>query len=50
MHPRQAFTLQVLQDMPQSEVAEILGVSIKAVETRVYRARKILQEQMDKLG
>ncbi len=47
---RQAFTLQVLQDMPQSEVAEILGVSIKAVETRVYRARKILQEQMDKLG
>ena len=46
---RQAFTLQVLQDMPQSEVAEILGVSIKAVETRVYRARKVLQEQVEKL-
>jgi len=46
---KQAFTLQVLQDMPQTEVAEILGVSVKAVETRVYRARKTLQEELDKL-
>ena len=35
--------------MPQTEVAEILGVSVKAVETRVYRARKTLQEELDKL-
>ena len=47
---RQAFTLQVLQDMPQSEVAEILGVSIKAVETRVYRARKIISGDVSDLG
>lgn len=44
---RQAFTLQVLQDLPQSEVAEILGVSVKAVETRVYRARKFLLTRLD---
>lgn len=43
---RKAFTLQVLQDLPQGEVAEILNVSVKAVETRVYRARKILQEKL----
>ena len=44
---KEAFTLQVLQDLSQGEVAEILGVSVKAVETRVYRARKILLEQVD---
>lgn len=43
---KQAFTLQVLQDLSQGEVAEILGVSVKTVETRVYRARKILQEKV----
>jgi RNA polymerase sigma factor CnrH len=42
-----AFTLQVLQDLPQIEVADILGVSVKTVETRVYRARKILQAQVE---
>ena len=44
---RVAFTLQVLQDLPQIEVADILGVSVKTVETRVYRARKILQAQVE---
>jgi RNA polymerase sigma-70 factor (ECF subfamily) len=46
---KQAFTLRVLQDLSQAEVADILGVSVKAVETRVYRARKILQEQVNAL-
>ena len=44
---KQAFTLQVLHDLPQSEVADILGVSVKTVETRVYRARKSLQSQVN---
>ena len=44
---KQAFMLQVFQDLPQSEVADILGISVKAVETRVRRARNMLKEQVD---
>ncbi|MBK5910640.1 hypothetical protein CCR85_03925 [Rhodothalassium salexigens] len=44
---RLAFTLQVLEELPQSEVAQILGISVKAVETRVYRARRLLAERLD---
>lgn len=47
---RLAFTLHVLNDMPQAEVAEVLGISAKAVETRVYRARKVLQDWLDEGG
>ncbi|WP_168190352.1 RNA polymerase sigma factor [Luteithermobacter gelatinilyticus] len=36
------FILCVLQDMPQEECAQILGVTTKTVETRIYRARKKL--------
>lgn len=32
-----------LEDHPYSECAEVLGVSVKTVETRIYRARKYLQ-------
>lgn len=34
----------VLEDMSQEECAVILGVSQKTIETRIYRARKKLQE------
>jgi len=34
----------VLEDLSQEECATILGVSQKAVETRIYRARKKLSE------
>ncbi len=34
------FILQVLEEKSQRECAQILGISEKAVETRVYRARK----------
>ena len=44
---KQAFMLQVFQDLPQSEVADILGISVKAVETRVRRARNMLKEQVE---
>jgi len=41
-----AFILAVLEDLPQKECSERLGISIKAVETRVYRARKILESKL----
>ena len=39
-----------LESRPQAETAQILGISPKAVEVRVYRARKLLLEKMSKLG
>jgi len=42
--------LTALENRQQAEVAEILGISLKAVETRVYRARRSLLEKMNKLG
>jgi len=33
-----------------AEIAEILGCSAKAVETRLYRARKLLHDALEKLG
>lgn len=39
--------LTALEGRSQQEAAEILGVSVKAVETRVYRARRILAATLD---
>jgi RNA polymerase sigma factor CnrH len=36
------FILTTLEDRPHQEVAELLGITPKAVETRLYRARKLL--------
>ena len=44
------FILRALEERPQSEAAELLGISPKAVEMRVYRARKLLLEKMGKEG
>lgn len=38
-----AFLLTVFEERSQQDAAEILGVSVKAVETRVYRARQRLE-------
>ena len=43
-----SFVLYVLEGRPQSECADMLGVSAKTVETRVYRARRILAEKFGK--
>ncbi len=43
---KEAFILFALEERTQNECAEILGVSAKTVETRVYRARKILSEKL----
>jgi RNA polymerase sigma factor CnrH len=47
---KSAFILTALEDRPQAETAELLGISLKAVEMRVYRARKLLLEKMNKMG
>jgi RNA polymerase sigma factor CnrH len=47
---KSAFILTALEDRQQAETAELLGISLKAVETRVYRARKLLLEKMSKMG
>lgn len=41
-----AFILFALEGRSQRECADILGVSSKTVETRVYRARQQLREQL----
>lgn len=40
------FVLHVIEEHSQRECAEILGITEKAVETRVYRARKRILEGM----
>ena len=43
---RTVLLLRAVEGLSQSEVAEILGVSEKAVETRLYRARAKMAEMM----
>lgn len=43
---REAFLLCVVEGLPQKEAADLLGVSVKAVETRVARARRLISEQL----
>jgi len=40
---KQSLILAVYQDLPQAEIATILKCSVKAVETRIYRARQQLR-------
>lgn len=40
---RQPLVLAVYDELPQGEIAAILNCSIKAVETRIYRARQHLR-------
>lgn len=43
---KEPFLLSVLEEMPHEAVGRLLGISAKAVETRVYRARRKLAEAM----
>lgn len=45
---KSALILFSLEEKSQIESAEILGVSPKTIETRVYRAKKILKKKMKK--
>ncbi len=40
---RQPLILAVYEELPQAEIAAILNCSVKAVETRIYRARQQLR-------
>jgi RNA polymerase sigma-70 factor (ECF subfamily) len=46
---RQPLILAEWEDKPQAEIAVILGCSAKAVETRIYRARKHLRAALQPL-
>jgi RNA polymerase sigma-70 factor, ECF subfamily len=41
---REPLLLFAVEDMGQAEIARTLGCSVKAVEVRIYRARKALKE------
>jgi RNA polymerase sigma factor (sigma-70 family) len=43
---REAFILYAIEERPQSECAQLLKISAKAVETRVYRARRELAKSL----
>ncbi len=43
---RQPLILSIYQDLPQAEIAQILNCSVKAVETRIYRARQQLRARL----
>lgn len=44
---KEALILTAFEGYSQQEAADMLGVSVKTVETRVYRARKLLVDQLD---
>ncbi len=46
---RQPLILAVYQELPQAEIAGILNCSVKAVETRIYRARQQLRAALGEL-
>jgi RNA polymerase sigma-70 factor (ECF subfamily) len=46
---KQPLILAVYQDLPQAEIATILKCSVKAVETRIYRARQQLRTALAEL-
>ena len=49
MDLREALTLFVHEEMGYAQIAELTRCSPKAVETRIYRARLILKEQLKDL-
>ncbi len=43
---KSAFILSVLDQKPHKEIAQILKISVKAVELRIYRARQRLRQRL----
>jgi RNA polymerase sigma-70 factor (ECF subfamily) len=48
--PRNLLILTALEGHSHAEAAELLGISAKAVEARVYRARRLLLKKIGKMG
>lgn len=46
---REAMSLFIYEGMSYAEIGELMGCSAKAVETRIYRARQILKEELKQL-
>lgn len=47
---RIAATLAVLEELPQREIAESLGISTTAVKVRVFRALRLLRKDLTRQG
>jgi RNA polymerase sigma-70 factor (ECF subfamily) len=45
---RTVFVLRDVQDMSNAEVAEVLGLSVAAVKSRLHRARRSLRDWLDR--
>jgi RNA polymerase sigma-70 factor (ECF subfamily) len=47
---RVAALLAVVEERPQKEVAEALGITVAAVKLRVFRALRLLRKDMERMG
>jgi RNA polymerase sigma-70 factor (ECF subfamily) len=47
---RVAATLAVVEELPQKQVAEALGISVAAVKLRVFRALRLLRKDLEGQG
>jgi RNA polymerase sigma-70 factor, ECF subfamily len=45
---RGVVVLHYWQGMPYQQIAEVMGIPVKTVETRLYRARRLLRERLEK--
>ncbi len=46
---REVLVLRTIEDVSEADASSLLGISAKAVETRLYRARKQLDEILDRM-
>ena len=47
---RNVFVLHAMQDIPQHDVASILGVSLGTVKSQYFKAKKILRKKFEEAG
>ena len=45
-----AATLALVEELPQEEVAEAMGISAGAVKSRVFRATRLLRKKLKRMG
>ncbi len=45
-----AAMLALIEEKPYQEIADTLGTSVGTIRTRVFRAVRILQKQLDRMG
>ena len=47
---RSVVVLRYYQKLSYEEIAQVLGIPLKTVETRLYRARRMLKESLERQG